>query len=71
MKWRTMKTAPLDGTVINVVGRYPNADAGYGQSAVFGANGIAKLKVESGGRIYCVFPGQLTQDLSPTVTHPK
>ena len=35
MKWMPMETAPLDGTVVNVVGRYPDADAGFPRYAAF------------------------------------
>lgn len=27
--WRSMDSAPTDGTIVNVVGRYPDATAGY------------------------------------------
>lgn len=33
--WRSMTSAPLDGTIVNVVGRYPTATAGFPRYAGF------------------------------------
>lgn len=27
--WKSMQSAPMDGTIVNVVGRYADANAGY------------------------------------------
>ncbi|RBO94973.1 Lar family restriction alleviation protein [Pseudochrobactrum asaccharolyticum] len=36
--WRNMKSAPIDGTIINVLARYPEATAGYPRYAGFNSD---------------------------------